>query len=138
MQRHPLSQGSMFSSGRLHARRNSKTSHQVSLPLDLWHAHHNLDAIKTHQLDAAELIPHINIVALTSHITCRSSRHIQLNFFGVSMLPMPCVAFLSLFVFCLCEYYLLDFFERLLSFTCILACPCSVSVFISVSSLLYA
>jgi len=75
----------------------------VSLPLDLWHVHHNLDVIKNHQLDVAELIPHINLVALTSHITSRSSRHIQLNCFGVSSLLMPCFSFLLLFVFLLVE-----------------------------------
>ena len=78
-----------------------KTSLQVFLPLDLWHVHHNLDVIKTHQPDAAELIPHINLAALTSHITSRSSEHIQLSCFGVSPLPMPCATFLSLFVFSL-------------------------------------
>jgi len=82
IQRQPLFHGSMFSIWRLHARRNSKTSHQVSLSLDLWHAHHNLDVIKNHQSDAAELIPHINLAALTAHFTSRSSQHIQLSCFG--------------------------------------------------------
>lgn len=101
MQRHSFYQGSMFSSWRFHARSNFETSHKVLLPLDSWHACHKLDVIKTHQLDAAELIPHINLVALTSHITYRRSRHIQLSCFGVSSLPMRCAAFLSLFVFSL-------------------------------------
>lgn len=78
-------------------RSNSKTFDQVSLPLDSWHACYNLDVIKNHQPDAAEHISHINLAALTSHITSRSNRHIQLNWFGVSPLPMPFVAFLSLF-----------------------------------------
>ena len=81
--------------------RNSETSHQMLLPLDSWHVRHNLNVIKTHQPDIAELIPHINLAAIASHITSRSSRHIQLSCFGVSPLPMPCVAFLSLFVFSL-------------------------------------
>jgi len=67
--------------------------------LDLWHEHQNLDVIKTHQLDAAKPIPHIDLVSLTSHITSRSSWHIQLSCFGVSSLPMPCAAFLSLFMY---------------------------------------
>jgi len=58
---------------RLHARIISETSHQVLLSLYLWHARHNLDVIKTHPPDIAELIPHINLGALTSHITSRSS-----------------------------------------------------------------
>ena len=56
---------------------------------------------KTHQSDDEELIPHINLVALTSHITSRRSRHIHLNYFGVILLPMPSAAFLLLFVFSL-------------------------------------
>jgi len=86
---------------RLHARIISETSHQMSLPLDLWHARHNLNVIKTHQPDAAKLIPHINLVVLTSHITSMSCWHIQLSYFGVSPLSLHCVAFLSLFVFSL-------------------------------------
>ena len=108
MQMHPLFHGSMFSKWRLHARMISETSHQVLLSRDLWHACHNLDVISTHQLDATELIPHTNLVALTSHITSRSSWHIQLSCFEVSSLPMPCVIFMSLFcvfacmsIFCL-------------------------------------
>ena len=73
----------------------------MSLPLDLWHARHNLNVIKTHQPDAAKLIPHINLVVLTSHITSMSCWHIQLSYFGVSPLSLHCVAFLSLFVFSL-------------------------------------
>lgn len=99
MQKNPLFQGSIFSSCRLHARISSETSHQVLLSLDLWHAHHNLDVIKTYQPNDTKLIPHINLVALTSHITSRSCRHIQLNSFGVSLLSMTCVAFMLLIVF---------------------------------------
>ena len=99
MQRHPLFYGSMFRSWRLHARTNFETSHQVSLPLDSWHVHHNLDVIKTHQPDIVDLIPHINLAYLTSHITSRRNQHIQFSSFGVSPLPMPYAAFLSLFVF---------------------------------------
>jgi len=96
-----LFQGSMFSSWRLHTRRNSETSHQVSPPLDSRHAHHSLNVIKTHQPDIIDLIPRIKLATLTSHITSRSSRHIQLNYFRVISLPIPCTAFLSLFVFSL-------------------------------------
>jgi len=139
MKRHPLFQGSMFSSWRLHARSNSETSLQVLLPLDLWHVCHNLDVIKTHWLDTTEIIHHINLVALTSHIKSRSSRHIQLNYFGVSSLPMPCATFLSLFGFSLVWVsYFLDLFECLLSFTCVLACPRSVSIFVAISMLSHA
>ena len=53
-----------------------ETSHQVSLSLDLWHARHNLNVIKTHQLEVSKLILHINLTALKPHITSRSSRHI--------------------------------------------------------------
>ena len=77
-----------------------KTSRQVSFFLDLWHAHHNLDFIKTHQLDVVELIPHIDLVALTYHVASRSLQHIQLSCFWVIPLSMSCVAFLALFVFC--------------------------------------
>ena len=89
----------MFSSWRLHERNNLENSLQVSLPLDLWHVCHNLDVIKTHQPNATKLIPHINLVAMTSHIISKISLHIQLNYFGVSSLPKPCVAFLLLFVY---------------------------------------
>ncbi len=89
----------MISSWMLHARIISEISHQVSLSLDLWHVCHNLDVIETHQLDAAEVTPHINLVAITSHITTRCSWDIHYNYFGVIPLPMPCDAFLSLFVF---------------------------------------
>lgn len=139
MQRNPLFQGSMFSNWKLHARSNFETSHQVSLPLDSWHAHHNLDVIKTHQSDAAKLIPHINLATLTSHITSRSSRHIHLSCFGVSPLHMPCSTFpVTYFCFPLWEYYLLDFFEHFLSLTYILACPRSISVFVAISLLSHA
>ena len=99
MQRHPLFQGYIFSSWRLHARIISETSHQVLVSLDLWHVHHNLDFMITHQLDIAEIIPRINLASLTSCITSRSYRHIQLSCFWVSPLSMSCVAFLVLFVF---------------------------------------
>ena len=138
MQRHPLFRGSIFSIWRLNARINSETSHQVSLSLYLWHVRHYLDVIKSHQLDAADLIPHINLATLTSHITSRSYRHIQLSGFGVSSLPMSCVASLSLLCFHLCEYCFLDFNEHLLSLTCILACPRTVSFFVAISLLSYA
>ena len=128
----------MFGSQKLHARNNSETSLQVLLPLDLWHARHNLDVIKTHQPDIAELIPHINLVALISHITSKSIWHIQLSCFGVRWLPMPCAAFLLLFGFSLVWVILLDFFEYLLSFTCILACPSSISNFAAISLLSHA
>lgn len=99
MQRHPLFHGYMFSSLGLHARRNSEASQQASIPLDSWHAHHNLDVIKTLQPNAAKLIAHINLVAMTSHIISRRNWHVQLNCFGVSVLRMPCVTFMSLFLF---------------------------------------
>ena len=83
MQSHPLYQGSIFSSSRLHARIISETSHQVSLSLDVWHARHNLNVIKTHQPDTENLIPHINLAALMSHITSRSCWHTQLGCFKV-------------------------------------------------------
>ena len=102
MQRHPLIQGSIFSSWRLHARIISKTSHQVSLFLRLWHAHCNLDFIKTYELDVADLIPHIDLAALTSHIASRICRHIQLSCFWVSPLCMSCAVFLSLFFISAC------------------------------------
>lgn len=99
MQRHPLFQGSIFSSWRLHARIISETSHQVSLSLDLWQACHNLNFIKTHQPNVVEIILHIGLTAPTPHIASRSYRNIQLSYFGVSSLSMSCVAFLALFVF---------------------------------------
>lgn len=99
MQRHPLIKGYFFRSWRLHGRIISETSRQVSLFLDLWHAHHNLDFIKTHQPSAAEIIPHIDLLALTSHIASRILWHILLSCLGVSLLFMSCVAFLSLFVY---------------------------------------
>lgn len=76
-----------------------KPPHQVLLSLDSWHVRNNLDFIETHQPDAAELIPHIDLAALTSHITSRSHGHIQLSCFGVSLLFMSRTAFLAHFVF---------------------------------------
>ena len=138
MQRHPLIQGSTFSSCTLHARITSETSHQVLLSLDLWHAHQNFDVIKTHQSDVAEKIPHINLVALTSHITSRSCRHIQLSCFGVSPLSITCVAFFPLFVFSFVWVLFLVFFECLLLFTCILACSSTILVCVAISLLSHA
>lgn len=99
MQRNPLVQESNFSSWRLHERINSKTSHQVSLFHDLWHAGYMFDFIDTHELDIAEIIPHINHATLASHIASRIHWHIQLNCFGVSLPSMSCVTFLSLFLY---------------------------------------
>jgi len=68
MQRHPSIEGSIFSSWRLHAKIISETSLQVSFFLDLWHAHHNLDIIKNHQLNIVELIPDIYLATLASYL----------------------------------------------------------------------
>ena len=76
-----------------------ETSLQVSLFLDLWHVHHNLNLIKTYEPNTAELIPHIDLTTLTSHITSRSLQHFHLSCLRASLLLMPCAAFLSLFVF---------------------------------------
>jgi len=100
MKRNPLIQGSIFSSYRLHARIILESSRQVSLSLDLWHAHLSLDFIKNHQPETVEIIPHIYLASLTSHISSRSCRHIQLNCFRVSLLFMSRALFLSLFAFC--------------------------------------
>ena len=66
--------------------------------LDLWHAHHNLDLVKTYEPNASKLIPHIDHVALTSHLESRSLRHFHLSCSRVSLLFMSCATFLSLFV----------------------------------------
>lgn len=71
----------------------------MSLSLDLWHVHHNLNVIKTHPPNTTKLIPHINLIDLISHITSRSCRQTQLSCFGVGPVSMTCVAFLVLFVF---------------------------------------
>ena len=66
----------MFGSWMLHAMLILESYRQVLLFLDLWHARHNLNFIKTYEPDATELIPHINLAALTSHITFRIHRYI--------------------------------------------------------------
>lgn len=130
--RNPLFQGSIFSCWRLHVRISLETSQEVLPSLDLWHLHHNINVIETNGCYD------IKIVALTSHITTRSCRHIQLNCFGVSLPSITCVAFLSFFCFHLYEYYFLVLFECLMSFTCILSCPNIVSVLIAILLLSHA
>ena len=44
--------------------------------LYLWHARHKFNLIKTHLLDIAELIPHIDLEAPKPHIASRSLQHI--------------------------------------------------------------
>lgn len=84
-----------------------ETSCQVSIFLDLWHACHNLHFIKIRQPDGAEIIPHIDLVALSSHIASRSHRLIQLSCFEVSLFFMSYATFLSLLCFDFCECCLL-------------------------------
>lgn len=108
------------------------------LSLYLWHTCHNLDFIKTHQSDATELIPHINLVALTSHITFRSCRNIHLSCFGVNCFPCLMLHLWWFLCFALYEHYLFDLNEWLQSFWYILACNSILSVFINISLLLHA
>ncbi len=81
---------------------------------------------------------HIDLAALTSHISSRSLWHIQLNFFRVRLLLMSCLYFCRFLYFALCKCCLLDFNECLLLFQCMLACRSIVSVFICISLLSHA
>ena len=46
--------------------------------------------------------------------------------------------FCRILCLCLYEYHFLDFFEFLLSFTCISSCPSTISIFINISLLSHA
>lgn len=102
----------------------------MSLFLDLWHVHYNLDFIKNHQSNTVDLIRHIDLAAMTFHTASRSPRHIKLSCFGVSLLSFLVLHLCHFLCFTLCECCLLDFSEFLLYFWCMLACRSTISIFI--------
>jgi len=66
--------------------------------LDLWHAHlQNKLIYSTHQSSFI----HIDLGALTSHITSKTLQHIRLNYSWVSGLNLSFSAFMFLFVYLL-------------------------------------
>jgi len=74
MQKASLNFSDLFLAARGYMQRSFyKLPSNFRLFLDLWHAHHKP---QNYLFDYAKLIPHIELGALTSHITYRSLRHI--------------------------------------------------------------